>query len=171
MTMGGSTIRVRHVVTSTVPTSAYSVQAADALRTAKRKIAGIDKEIDKVLDLILASGNTTAFKRYETKIGELEHDKALLTETLTKQTHPKGSFEGKLEPALMFLANPFKIWATGSVHLRRLVLKLAFADRIRYCRNEGARTTELAFPFRALEGFSKGDLRCGAGEGTRTPTP
>ncbi len=51
-------------------------------------------------------------------------------EQLAHQAVPKGSYEEKLEPALTFLASPWKLWETGHTALRRTVLKLAFAGRI-----------------------------------------
>ena len=83
----------------------------------------------------------------------LEREKAKLAEKMANQAKPKASFEEQLEPVLTFLANPWKIWETGNVNLRRLVLKLAFADRIQYDRLEGARTPEIAFPFKTLAGL------------------
>ena len=38
---------------------ARRAQAAEIVRSGKHKIAAIDKEIDKLLDLIVASSNTT----------------------------------------------------------------------------------------------------------------
>ncbi len=149
-------------------------QAAEIIRSGKRQLATLDKEIDKLLDLIMASGNTTAIRKYEEKIGQHEHDKALLTEKMANQAEPKGSFEEKLEPALTFLASPWKIWESGGesrTKLRRLVLKLTFTDRIKYCRNHGARTTGIALLFKVLDGKSDLEVCYGAGEGTRTPTP
>jgi site-specific DNA recombinase len=69
---------------------------------------------------------------------------------MENQAEPKGSFEENLEPALQFLASPSKLWQTGNIILRRLVLKLAFTGPIKYCRNEGAKTTENAFPLTGL---------------------
>mmetsp|Transcript_12552 Transcript_12552/g.19941 ORF Transcript_12552/g.19941 Transcript_12552/m.19941 type:complete len:392 (+) Transcript_12552:201-1376(+) len=84
-------------------------QATDLIRSGQRKIAAIDKEIDKLLGLIMGSSNPTAIQRYEEKISQCEHDKALFTEKLAKQAEPKGSFEEILEPALSFLASPWKL--------------------------------------------------------------
>ncbi len=46
---------------------------------------------------------------YEGEIVALERGKAVLTEQLAKQAEPQGSFEEKLEPALTFLTNPWKL--------------------------------------------------------------
>ncbi len=153
---------------------ARRAQAADVLRQGKRQIGQIDKEIDRLLDLIVASSNTTAIQKYEEKIADHEASKARLAEKLAKRSEPKGTFEEKLEPAITFLTNPWKLWETPGpmqIHLRRLVLKLAFKSRIKYCRDQGPRTPEIAFPFKALGGLPDPKVWNGAGEGTRTPTP
>lgn len=92
---------------------------------------------------------------------QLEKEKVLLTEKAAKQAYPRRSFEEQLEPALEFLTNPWKLWESGDISLRRIVLKLAFADRIKCCRNHGARTPEIALPFKALGGFYGVELRYG----------
>lgn len=95
-------------------------------------------------------------------LAELERQKLVLAEQMTKQVEPPGKFLQSLELARAFLSNPWKIWETGQVSLRRTVLKLAFADRIKYTRNEGPRTPEIALPFKALAGFSGGVQMNGA---------
>jgi hypothetical protein len=49
---------------------------------------------------------------------------------------------------------------------RRTLLRLVFADRFSYRRNELARTPEIALPFRALGVFLHRESFNGAGEGT-----
>ena len=63
----------------------------------------------------------------------------VLAEQLANQANPKGTCEEKLEPALTFLANPWKLWETAHVVLRGTVLLLAFADRLTDDRHQGAR--------------------------------
>ena len=149
---------------------ARRTQAKEVIASGKRQIAALDKEIDKLLDLIMTSSNTTAIRKYEEKISAHERDKAVLAEKLAAQAMPQGNWEEKLEPALTFLANPWKIWASGNITLRRAVLKLAIQDRIRYCRNEGARTPEIALPFKTLAEVETLQRRNGAVEKTRTST-
>lgn len=144
---------------------AKRAQATEIVRAGKRQIAAMDKEIDKLLELIMASTNTTVVRKYEEKIEQHTYDKALLEEKLAKQVEPSGTFEEKLEPAIAFLTNPWKLWQTpgkSQIHLRRLVLKLAFQNRIKYCRKTGARTPKLSFPFKALRGIAGGEVCYGA---------
>ena len=144
--------------------------AKTAVHSAKKQIGDLDKQIEGLLMRVLDSTNQTVIRTYEDKISQLEFRKARLVDQMGNQVKPSGTFEEKLEPVLSFLANPWKLWESGSTPLRRTVLKLAFADRIPYCRNEGPRTPDIALPFRALGGISDQQLRFGAGGGTRTHT-
>ncbi len=146
-------------------------QAKEAILSGQRQIGDIESRVDALLARIVESTNASVVASYERKIDALEHEKVILTEKLVNQAEPKGSYEEKLEPALIFLANPWKLWESGHVALRRVVLKLAFADRLYYDRNRGARTATIAFPFKALGGLESDGVCFGAGEGTRTPTP
>ncbi len=149
---------------------AKEAQTKDVLSAGKRKITNLDKDIDRLLDTITSVSKQSVIARCEDKIDMLEREKTKLAQEMAEMAQPKGSFEEKLEPVLTFIANPFKIWASGNIELRRLVLKLAFADRIQYDRFEGARTPEIAFPFKALGGIADPKVCFGAQERTRTST-
>ena len=60
------------------------------------------------------------------------------------------------EHALRFLANPYNTWENGTFADRRNVLKLAFASKLKYSRDEGLRTPETSIPFKVLGGFWDG---------------
>ena len=62
-----------------------------------------------------------------------------------------------IEPALKLLANPWNLWASGEFILQRTVLRLAFSERIAYCRNKGYRTAKTSLPFKVLAGISMGN--------------
>ena len=63
---------------------------------------------------------------------------------------------------MTFLANPWKIWDSGSLSLKRTVLRLAFVERISYARNSGLRTPNMALPFKVLGGSEEGKNGSGA---------
>lgn len=148
----------------------HETQAKDVRRSAKQEIARLEKEIETVVDRIMATTNDTLIHRYEAKVDKLEKQRALLAEKLAENGRPKGTFEEKLELGLKILSNPWKIWENGNIHVRRLVLKLAFTSPIQYCRNVGARTADLSLPFTALGGFSGEGFSYGAAGETRTRT-
>ena len=146
-------------------------QAAEIVQSGQRQLAVIETQIDSLLTRVVEATDMALIRRYESKIAELERSKLILVEQTTKQATPKGKFEEHLERSLQFLSNPWKLWETGHVGLRRTVLKLAFADRIKYCRNEGPRTPEFSLPFKALGGHKAPRIQYGAVEKTRTSTP
>lgn len=133
----------------------------EAQAQARAKLSQTDKQIDGLLERIMASTNGSVIRTYEAKIAQLEKEKAILAEQAEKHTVSRGTFEEKLEPPLQFLANPWKLWETGQIDMRRLTLKLAFAGRIEYVRNEGPRTPDLALPFKALGVLGEGEMISG----------
>ncbi|GFE52393.1 hypothetical protein So717_41460 [Roseobacter cerasinus] len=147
-----------------------SDQAKANIAAGKRRLASIEREIEQVLARIMDTNNDTVIRAYEDKLAKLEREKVKQSDILVNQMPGKGAFDKKLELALRFLANPWKLWETGHVQARRLVLKLAFGGPIAYCRNEGARTPKISIPFKMLGGISKGEFFYGADEKTRTST-
>lgn len=143
-----------------------SEQAAEILRAGQRQVEAIDKQVETLLSRILDASNPTVIRSYESKVSELELQKLVLAEQTARQAEPQGRFEDQLEPALTFVANPYKLWETGHITLRRTVLKLAFADRLKYDRNQGTRTPEIALPFRALGRLPGVMIASGADDGT-----
>ena len=65
---------------------------------------------------------------------------------------PEGRLEEVIELALDFISNPWNIWKTGRLSLQRTVLRLAFSERLAYCREEGYRTPKTTLPFNMLGG-------------------
>jgi hypothetical protein len=57
---------------------------------------------------------------------------------------------------MSFLANPCKLWVSDRLDYKRTVLKLVFADRLYYIRNEGFRTADLSIPFKVLADLREG---------------
>ncbi|MEO0569527.1 MAG: hypothetical protein AAF066_17475 [Pseudomonadota bacterium] len=137
-----------------------------ALIAAKRKVAEIDDQIDKLLERILDATNNRVVTAYEDKISQLEKSKASLQDGLMKSGEKPKPLRDQLEHAMRFLANPWNIWESGDIVLRRMLLRLAFEDRFEYHRIEGARTPPIALPFKALRGISEGEFGSGAGGGT-----
>ncbi|GFE50840.1 resolvase [Roseobacter cerasinus] len=139
-----------------------SDQAKANIAAGKRRLASIEREIEQVLARIMDTNNDTVIRAYEDKLAKLERDKAKQSENLANQMPAKGAFDKKLELALRFLANPWKLWETGHVQARRLVLKLAFGGPIAYCRNKRARTPKISIPFKVLGDVSGGEFFYGA---------
>ena len=144
-------------------------KADEAVQSLKQHLRQSDKQIEGLLDRILNASSDAVIRTYEQKITELESSKVRLHDQLANQQPSKGKFEEVLELSLKFLANPWKLWESGEIALQRMVLRLAFTDRLIYHRNEGARTPKTALPFKALGGISTRLVESGASRGTRTP--
>ena len=119
--------------------------------TLKRDITKLEKEIDEFLNRIVSTQTTSVINIYEKKIAELEHAKLVAEEKLSQATTKNGSKTKSLELSLQILANPWKIWENGTLLHRRMLLRLAFADYLTYCRNEGYRTPKISIPFKVLD--------------------
>ncbi|MCU7805681.1 MAG: hypothetical protein KZQ96_21045 [Candidatus Thiodiazotropha sp. (ex Lucinoma borealis)] len=131
----------------------------------------IDRKIEQLLDRLVDTESATIINSYEKRIEQLEKDKLVISERITNSIRPVRSFEETVRTSLEFLANPHKLWASGRLEDQRAVLKLAFANRLAYVRNEGLRTPETTLPFKVLGGFSGGKSEMARPEGFEPPTP
>ena len=137
----------------------------------KTQIAKVEKQASKLLDRIVETDVPSVVKSYETRIRKLEEEKLILADRVAENTRPKSSFEDSLRTALDFLANPWILWRSDQLEDKRTVLKLAFSDRLRYRRDDGFRTANLAFPFKALGVLDSGNLEMARRGGFEPPTP
>lgn len=119
-------------------------------KAAADQLANVEEQIRKLLDRILDASVPSVIARFEERIDQLEKEKLLLKEKTTSGARPKSSFDDTVRTALAFLANPWNLWASGQLEERRMVLKLSFADRLRYSRENGFRTANLSLPFKVL---------------------
>ena len=135
-----------------------------------REAAQIDRQITGLLDRVVEATNASVVRAYETRIAELEQRKLVLAETLDQLGAPARSFGELFELAMGFLRNPCKLWDSGQLTLKRTVLRLAFAERIAYCRNSGLRTPKTALPFKLLDGLSCRNFGMARPEGVEPST-
>lgn len=131
-------------------------QAETMLHGLKREAVQVDKKIENLLDRIVDTENPRVITAYEKRLSKLETDKLVLAEKQQNGVKPAHSFDDLFELATNFLANPWKLWESGQLTLKRTVLRLAFSERIAYCRNEGLRTPKTTLPFKVLEGLHRG---------------
>ena len=146
-----------------------SEQLSVTKRALAKQISKLEREIDNFLDRIGETGSAHAAKAYERKIERLEKDKLLKQEKLGQMGIPANAASKNIELALGFLSNPWKIWISGNSEHRKLVLKLAFAERLPYQRKEGYRTPQASVIFRFLGNFGQ-NLEMVPGGGIEPPT-
>ncbi len=129
-----------------------AARAKEEAATIRAELAGIDRDVAQLVDRIVEAKLPVVIAAYEERIGELERRKVALRERMENTVKPRGDFTTGFRTALDFLANPQKLWLSGRFDLRRLVMKLAFADRLQYARNGGFRTAVTSLPFTLLGG-------------------
>ncbi|MEL6486419.1 MAG: recombinase family protein [Pseudomonadota bacterium] len=134
-----------------------SKQAGDVLKSLKGDLRQIERQIDKLLDRIAESASPRAAQAYERKLDALEGERLSAEDKIERFTLESGSSgvqaRKKLELALTFLANPWKIWEKGDSAMRRMVLRLVFLEPLEYCPKNGTRTPKTTLPFKVLGGF------------------
>ncbi len=146
-------------------------QSGDTRATVKREIAKIEKDVEGLLDRIVEASNATVIAAYEKRISDYERQKILAEEKLAQIGRPQKAFEESFELACRFLASPCNIWESGSLEVRRTVLRLVFLKPLAYSRKQGVGTPEISFPFRALGSFSVGHWEMARWGGFEPPTP
>lgn len=137
----------------------------------EHEITKAETQIDQLLDRIVDADNPRVISAYETKIGKLEKQKLILAEKLANSGKPKHGFDEMFELALKFLSSPWKIWDSGQMHLRRIVLRLAFTDRIAYHRERGFSNAKKSLPFNILGGADMQKCEMARSGRFELPTP
>ncbi len=126
-------------------------QAREIASACKREAEQVERQIQKLLDRVVDAGSESVIKAYEKRIASLERQALVLREKSEKTARPKQSFDELFELAVQFLASPSKLWASGKMEHRKMVLRLTFAERLRYCAEGGFRTPKTTFPFSILK--------------------
>ena len=132
-------------------------QSARLVEKLKQDMNALEKQIEGLLERIMEASNQTVITAYEHKIEELERKRLLMAEKLENRAVSQGRFDDFIEHAMNFLANPWKLWTSEQFTLKQTVLRLAFSERIAYCRKDGYRTPKLSIPFRVLSDICEGN--------------
>ncbi|MEO0384573.1 MAG: recombinase family protein [Pseudomonadota bacterium] len=146
-------------------------QAEKQSRDHRAELTKIDKQVDQLLDRIMDATVPSVIAKYEERIRELENRKLVIGDRIAENTTPKSGFEASLRTALEFLSNPWILWRSDRLEDKQTVLKLTFADRLRYSRDNGLRTANLSFPFKVLGGLAAGNLEMAHRGRFELPTP
>ncbi|MCC7265709.1 MAG: recombinase family protein [Caulobacteraceae bacterium] len=110
------------------------------VEAARQELAKIERSIDQLTDRIVETEQETVVAAYERKLRSLEMRRAELTDQVNREGEKKPDLTRAVRTAVKFLANPSVLWTSGDPADRRVLLKLAFPQRLTYSRNEGFRT-------------------------------
>lgn len=130
-----------------------SEQAAATRDQVRRRMAEIEKQTAAFLDRIVEASSQPVIARYEQRINELERERLVLAEKLEAKAAPRKRFADVFELTLSAISSPCSVWENGTLGRRHALLKVAFEDRLIYCRNEGFRTPKTSMVFSMLGQF------------------
>ena len=139
--------------------------SVERIKALKAELVKVERQVNQFLDRIADASVPSVIAAYESRIKVLEDRKIVLVEKIGATGRPARSFDETLRTALQFLASPCQLWNSDRFEDKRTVLKLAFADRLVYKRNEGFRTPHFALPFKALAHFKVSDFKMAEREG------
>ncbi|MHB1098539.1 MAG: recombinase family protein [Burkholderiales bacterium] len=107
-------------------------QAADRAKMLADELAKVERNVASFLDRIVDAQTPSVIAKYEERIAALERSKLEINARRVAIGKPLSSFDTAARTAMAFLANPWKLWASGDLEDRRTVLKLTFAGRMQY---------------------------------------
>ncbi len=138
---------------------AKQARAKDEAEQIRMDVLKIERKTEQFLDRIVETDSQTLITTYENKIRKLEEEKIRLDENIAKCGRPLASFDETFRTALTFLSNPQKLWQSNKLEHQRMVLKLAFTQKLPYDKKHGFRTTAKAQPFAVLEQICGGESK------------
>jgi site-specific DNA recombinase len=135
------------------------------------QLVKIERQVSQFLERVLDANVPSVIAAYEDRIQKLEEEKLAIKERIANVSRPASSFDDALRTALDFIASPWKLWNSERLEERRTVLKLVFADRLRYGRESGFRTANLSLPFNILGKICGGRNQMARPKGFEPLTP
>lgn len=108
----------------------------------ERQLVDIKKQIDTLSDRVVRAMDEKLVRVYEDQIIKSQRDSESLQEKLRSLGFSSVSFETALEVVFGFLENPLVIWRTENINAKRLVLKLVFAEKLKYHPDLGFETAQ-----------------------------
>ena len=131
-------------------------QSKEQSKTIKQQITLIDRKVGQFLERVIEADNPILLDTYESKIRDLQEERVILNEKVHMCGRPLANFEDTFRTAIEFLGNPQKLWDSNDIDQRRMLLRMAFTDKITYDRNQGFRTAAFSQPFSLLEDLKGG---------------
>ena len=145
-------------------------QAGEQAKSLEAQLRKLDTTIEQLVDRVVETDSPALVKTYESRLRRMEAEKAELAERRANCGRPLKSFDDTFRTAMAFLANPCNLWQSDRIEDKRAVLKLTFAERLAYCRNEGFRTAVTSSPFSFFLTLQKGEEGMVRPEGFEPPT-
>lgn len=127
-----------------------SRKRGDEKLSLEKQIEKLNKEVAQFLDRVISAKSQTLITAYEDRIQELEDQRLVLEEKISKCGSALPDFDKTYRTAIKFLENPHKLWASDRLEDKRTAIKLVFTEKLPYDKKEGYRTAPIALPFSLL---------------------
>lgn len=145
-----------------------NAQAASIAKECRREAAKLEQKIGTLLERIVQLSSDAVIATYEKHIDKMTRQKLLLHEKAENCATPPKSFGDLFELAIRFLASPYEFWRKGDLVMRKVVMRLTFAEMPLYDAITGFRTPVAALPFAMLSGSAETGISNGGKGGIRT---
>lgn len=103
-----------------------STSAAETKRLTA-KVRQIGQDIENLLRRIVQTDNENSMSAYERRIIELQKEKALIDEEVSRLANVAQSYDEMFELAMSFLSNPYGVWQKGDLSTKKTVLRLVYS--------------------------------------------
>ena len=123
-------------------------------RTLDTERATVERQVEQFLDRIADTDVPSIIATYEKRIRDLEERKIVLAERIANCGRALPDFDDALKTSLDFLRDPGNLWDSPRLEHKRAVLKLAFAGRLAYTRDEGFKNSRRELAVQRLRGIS-----------------
>lgn len=123
------------------------------LSSKENELDKIDKDISLLMDKYANAKDGELSEMLEDRLKTKKLEKEAVKEASEKLLSVDTSLEEALGTIIDFISNPAAMWKSGDFEEQRLVLKLAFAERLPFDKDKGFGTTGKSLPFKVLEGL------------------
>ena len=114
----------------------------------QREMDEIERDIKKYCEAVLRTDSKPLIEAYQRKVEELSDRKLRIGNRIEVDTHDMAAydFETAVSTVFDFLKEPSRMWESGNLRTRRLVLRLVFREPLTYDRKRGYRNVRLSLP-------------------------
>ncbi len=120
----------------------------------EQELRQIDNKVEVFIDRIGMADSAALITGYERQVTQLEQRRVEIREKISRCGTVDVDYENMARTLFEVMSNPHEQWVSSSLMDKRMLLKMLFAEQLRYHRNEGYRTAALALPFSLLRDFS-----------------
>ncbi len=120
-------------------------------RSHENSLDEVRTKMRNLLDRLSKTENENLVRAYEKEVENLTNEEQDLENQLAVMRSRRPEFGTALDITFNFLKSPYTYWMKDDLKAKHLVLKLVFAERIIYDRENGFGTANFSLPLRVFE--------------------